>query len=261
MAMKGCSIFPKAPALLGSHHQTDKCHIQPQPTGQYLFLVMSIVQQTRVSWALPVSKAALWYNSYLQKFGNGMLYCLAFMLEAPIRWFQRVCVINMNLRTNSYPWKRIIQFMPSCSEWSLKMVTLFLHSSSHMASDTMTEVYIKCLEEIVLFWIKRVAAGRPYIWEQDCHVIQAGEVSLGCEKISATTSPITSSYQTLQIAISLIIMCRAWLSKRPTKLCTIPEGKVMVAITNLNKEIVRKACKIFWSHLETVVDANGDFFE
>ena len=28
MAMKGCSVFPKAPALLGPHHQTVLCHIQ-----------------------------------------------------------------------------------------------------------------------------------------------------------------------------------------------------------------------------------------
>ena len=26
MAMKGCSVFPKAPALLGPHHQTVWCH-------------------------------------------------------------------------------------------------------------------------------------------------------------------------------------------------------------------------------------------
>ena len=54
MAMKGCSVFPKAPALLEPHHQIVSCHIrtlvwaeaftllqrcsrcilQPQPTGQ-----------------------------------------------------------------------------------------------------------------------------------------------------------------------------------------------------------------------------------
>ena len=28
MAMKGCSVFPKASALLGPHHQTVKCRIQ-----------------------------------------------------------------------------------------------------------------------------------------------------------------------------------------------------------------------------------------
>ena len=28
MAMKGCSTFPKPPALLESHHQIVLCHIQ-----------------------------------------------------------------------------------------------------------------------------------------------------------------------------------------------------------------------------------------
>ena len=49
-----------------------------------LFLVLSAVQQTKVSWS--VRKAALWRSSLFQKFGNGMLYCL----EAPIRKFQNV---------------------------------------------------------------------------------------------------------------------------------------------------------------------------
>ena len=33
----------------------------------------------------------------------------------------------------------------------------------------------------------------------------------------------------------------------------------MAALTNLNKLIVGKACKRFQSHLEAVVEANGDF--
>ncbi|XP_052832535.1 uncharacterized protein LOC128250757 [Octopus bimaculoides] len=34
------------------------------------------------------------------------------------------------------------------------------------------EAYIKCLEEVVLSWVKRVAVRRPYVWQQDsapCH--------------------------------------------------------------------------------------------
>ena len=39
-----------------------------------------------------------------------------------------------------------------------------------------TEAHIKCREEVVMLWIKRVADGRPYVWQQDsapCHT-QAG---------------------------------------------------------------------------------------
>ena len=57
MAMKGCSVSPKAPALLGPHHQTlvsypghswggltplqrcSECILQPQPTGHRKSLV------------------------------------------------------------------------------------------------------------------------------------------------------------------------------------------------------------------------------
>ena len=29
------------------------------------------------------------------------------------------------------------------------------------------EAYIKCLKEVILAWIKSMATGRPYIWQQD----------------------------------------------------------------------------------------------
>ena len=35
----------------------------------------------------------------------------------------------------------------------------------------------------------------------------------------------------------------------------------MTTFTNLNKETIRKASKRFQSYLETVIEANGDFFE
>ena len=50
------------------------------------------------------------------------------------------------------------------------LVMLCLHSSSYIASAI--AVYIKCLEEVVLPWIERVAAERTYVWQQDfalCH--------------------------------------------------------------------------------------------
>lgn len=34
------------------------------------------------------------------------------------------------------------------------------------------EAYIKCLEEVVLLWVKKVAVERPYVWQQasaPCH--------------------------------------------------------------------------------------------
>ena len=51
-----------------------------------LFLVLSTVQQTRISWAVSSKKTAPWCNSHLQKF----------MLEAPIPKFH---CLGINLRT------------------------------------------------------------------------------------------------------------------------------------------------------------------
>ena len=75
--------------------------------------------------------------------------------------------------------------------------------------------FIKCLDEVVPVWIERVAAGSPYIWQQDS---ASYHTNVGCENISATTSLLTSGCLTIQIAIPLIIMCGVLLSGRLTKL-------------------------------------------
>ena len=74
-------------------------------------------------------------------------------------------------------------------------------------------------KEIALPSIERVAARSPYV---EHHATNAIEPSLGCQKNSATTSPQTSGHLIPWIAVSLIIMCRAWLSKRPTRLRAAP---------------------------------------
>ena len=73
-----------------------------------------------------------------------------------------------------------------------------------------TEAYIKCLEEVVLPWIKR---------QKNCAILHKQKnLSLGCQKISVTTSSLTSGRLTPLTAI-FFIMCGLQLSERPTKLC------------------------------------------
>ena len=95
------------------------------------------------------------------------------------------------------------------------------------------------------------------------HIKQTGELSLDFEKISASTSPLTSGHLTSQIAIPLIIMCGAQLIKRPTKLWLTPKMKARITavFSNLSKETIRKTCRRFQNCLEVVVFAIGDFFE
>ena len=39
------------------------------------------------------------------------------------------------------------------------------------------------------------------------------------------------------------------------------KAKITAPLINLNKEIVRKACRRFQCHREAVIEANDDFFE
>ena len=78
----------------------------------YLFQVLSTVHKTRVNWVLFVRKVAPWYNSLLMKFGNGMLYCLAIMLEAPIKKISEC--LGVTLRIDSYWWKPNTQSASCC---------------------------------------------------------------------------------------------------------------------------------------------------
>ena len=87
-----------------------------------------------------------------------------------------------------------------------------------------TEVYTKWPKEVVLLWIKWMAVENPTSGNRTLHhATQAGKLNVGCKKISANTSPLTSGHLTPQIAIPLTIMCGAWLKKRPTKLHTMPQ--------------------------------------
>ena len=67
------------------------------------------------------------------------------------------------------------------------------------------ETKIKCLEEVVLSWVERVAAGRHYVWHRTLHhATHAEEYSVGWQKFSVTTSSLTPGHSTLQIATSLM---------------------------------------------------------
>ena len=59
-----------------------------------------------------------------------------------------------------------------------------------------------------------------------CHATQAGEPSFGCEKTSATISPLISGCLIPEIAIILTDKCGTQLDERPTKLCATPKIKL-----------------------------------
>ena len=69
------------------------------------------------------------------------------------------------------------------------------HASIHLSTRTWTQH--GCLNQVpdggsAATLIGRASAGRPYVWQQDsllCHT--KGAPSLGRQKISASTSPLT----------------------------------------------------------------------
>ena len=93
-----------------------------------------------------------------------------------------------------------------------------------------TEAYIKSLDEVMLFWIERVAARSVFIWQQEFALCRT---SRRTQSWLSENSPLKSGHLISQIAIPLIIIYEVLLSERPTKL----------------------RC------LDTVIKANGDFFE
>ena len=94
-----------------------------------MFQVLSTVQQTRVIWTLSVKTAVPWCNS-LQNLEMAWCEIFIFILEDPIWRFQ--CF----QRTDSYSWKTNTHSTSWCLGWSLVTVTLYLHSSSHMVSES-----------------------------------------------------------------------------------------------------------------------------
>ena len=78
--------------------------------------------------------------------------------SAKIRWWtHRTTIALLYLhRKYWYWWKLNTQSTSWCMVWSLAMTSFIFPNGNRFK----TEVYIKCLEEVVLVWSERVAAGR-----------------------------------------------------------------------------------------------------
>lgn len=143
------------------------------------------------------------------------------------------------------------------------MGKFFLHSSSEKASDSTgkpTPSALRC---------QSFPGSRGQLQEETIsdnktlqHATQLGETCHSKQKISATTSSVTSGHLTLHTSGLLITVCEAQLYKRLTKSLQRHElmAKILIALTTLNKESVRKSCKKFQNRLEARVESNVDLF-
>ena len=88
-----------------------------------------------------------------------------------------------------------------------------------------TEAYIKCLKEVV-FWIKRMDAGRPYVWQQDpvpCHTSRRTQSWLSenfCNHITPNTWLPNSPDDN---PLDYYVLDTVETNKRRTKLRAIPK--------------------------------------
>ena len=124
------------------------------------FQLLFTVQQARVSCALYVRKAASRHNSLLQK-----LKCHAVLLGIQA-WGSN----TKDFRVFGCQSKTVQRIQKEWEEFNDDypvhiMVTLYLCSFSHMTSDSTQRP--TCLKVLVLIWIERWVAWRPYVWQQD----------------------------------------------------------------------------------------------
>ena len=147
------------------------------------------------------------------------------------------------------------------------MMTLCPHSSSHMNSDlTKKSISWKSLEEVVLFWIERVTARKPYVWQQNfasCHTsrrTQSWLIENFCDHIILNMWP-PNSLDCNPLDYYVWDAVERETNKTPCNTKDELTARIITTLINLNQDTVGKACNRFRSHLKAVVEANGDFFE
>ena len=164
-----------------------------------------------------------------------------------------------------YCWKPNTKSASWCMGWSRVMLTLFLNSFSHMASDSTqgstSNAWRRYCYSPSIRWLLVDHTSCKRAQNQDT---LAGERNLVWPKISATTFFLTPDHLILQIATPLIFVSDTVERATMKTLCNTKDelkARIMADFTNLNKENVRKACRKFRSRLEAVVEANNNLVE
>ena len=149
-----------------------------------------------------------------------MIYSFGFATEAPIRRFylQR---LDVNLKTAQMIRKSWIspiiitkvQQLGNLTPFRIEMPPFIFQHGPRLN----TETYIKCPEEVVLTWIKRMTDGIPYALQQASEPCQVSR-RIGYVNMSVIISPLRSGLLNAKITIPLITKCVVWLSEKPTKL-------------------------------------------
>ena len=140
----------------------------------YLFQILSTVQQTRINWAL--WRKQHHDNLLIPKIQNRMRYCLTFTTRSSS--IQSVCVsiwglVHIYIDENQ-TLVHIVVFGMVTSYSDIMPPSIFSHDLR-----LNMEAYIKCLEKVVLSWIKMVFARKPYIWRGYPHGVMVKAMNCG----------------------------------------------------------------------------------
>ena len=129
-----------------------------------------------------------------------------------------------------------------------------------MASDLTLEAYIKCLKEVVQPWIEKVTVESSYNWHQHCASSHTSR-KIQSWQLGNFSYHITSNIWLLYSPNCNLLDYYIWGNKTLYNTKDKLKARVMAAFKILNKEPVGKACRKIQSHLETLVEANGNFFK
>ena len=126
--------------------------------------------------------------------------------------------------------------------------------------------YVELLSKVVRPWVERVAAGRPYVWQQDsapCHTSGKSQKWL-TENFHDHTSPDMWPPNSPDCnPMDYYVWGAVERDTNRTSCNTKTElvKRVKTVFSRLSKDTVRAACGRFRKRLEAVVDAEGGFFE
>ena len=219
----------------------------------YLFQVLSTEQQTSIIWALSLRKQ---HHDVIHSSRNlETAYCTTWHLWLKLQY--KECLgVNLRIDSYSYWWKLKIQ----SSSWFFKVVTrngdvMLLLILPHGLKVNI-EAYIKCLKKIVLTWIERMAAERPYIWKQDSvpYHIRKRTQSLWENFCDAIIPYICLPNSPDCNLFDVLVVVESETNKSPHNTKDELKARIMAVFTNLSEETVRKTCRRFWSHLEAIVE-------
>ena len=129
-----------------------------------------------------------------------------------------------------------------------------------------TEEYLKVLEMHVLPWIRKVAAGRPYVWQQDsapCHTSRKAQAWLSDKFYDFVPPdvwpPNSPDLNPMDFFVwGAIERCT---NKSP---CNTKEElikRIKSEFKSMKKAQVVRACSRFRGRIEAVIEANSDFIE